>query len=301
MKTGEFIISLAKQSGSELTEDQTTAISEIATDLPDDIATKIQGSLFTMESALANPDIINKLKAESLDAVDQKMLEFATEFGLDDGFKHNLKETKGTYNRIDSIKKAVLENHKLALEKVKEGAPAGDQEELQKEISKLNAQIALHNDNTVSQQDHDDAIEGYEDMLKEGANKMLGLKANSLFAGQNWAMDISQEANMATAMGLFNSELANKNINLVDDNGLKLQTKEGSPYYVENKEVSPQDFANTLLAGHKLLKVTDTTTATTPTTTTVTGAGNGEIHPSVVGALAQLKAAEDAKTLTTTV
>ncbi len=265
MKTGDFIISLAKQGKIELDDAQTKAISEIATDLPDDIATQLQGSLFTMESALANPDIINKLKAESLDAVDLKMKEFAQQFNLDEGFMHNLKETKGTYNRIESIGKAVLESHKLALEKAKEGAPAGDQEELNNKIAELNAQIASHNDNTISKQEHDDTIEGYEETLKENTAMMLGLKTNSLFSGSNWAMKVSDEANMATAMGLFNAELASKNIKLIDDNGtLKLQTNEGSPYYEKNIEVTPKGFADTLLAGHKLLKVTETPPGTPP-------------------------------------
>lgn len=293
MKTGDLIISLATQSGAELTDDQTKAISEIAIETPDDIATKIKGSLFTVESALANPDIINKLKAESLDAVDQKMLEFATEFGLDDGFKHNLKEIKGTYKRIDSIQKAVAASHLSALEKAKEGAPAGDQEELQKEITKLNSQIATHNDSTVSKSDHDDTVQGYEDMLTDNAKAMLQLKSNSLFVGQNWAMDVAPEVNLATAQTLFAAEMVSNNIKLVDDNNtLKLQTQEGTPYFVDNKEVTPQDFANTLLAGKKLLKVTDSSTTSTSTTSTTVTDTNG-LKPEVVNALGQLQKAQD--------
>ena len=284
MKTGEFIISLAKQSNIELDDEATKAIQEIATDLSDEVATKIQGSLFTVESALANPDIINKLKAESLDAVDQKMKDFAKGFGLDEGFLHNLSETKGTYNRIDAVGKAILANQKLALEKAKEGAPKGDQKELQAEITKLNEQIASKNDDTISKQDHEDMVGGFEDMLKENAKAMLKLRANTLFSSQNWAMEVSQEANMATANGLFYTELDAKGINLVDDNGLKLQTKEGTPYFVDNKEVTPQDFANSLLAGHKLLKVTDTKTTVTTPTTTITGNG---MDASVVAAAAK--------------
>lgn len=291
MKTGEFIISLAKQGGVELDEAQTKALSESATDLQDDIATSIQGSLFTKESALANPDIINNLKAQSLDAVDSKMEELAKSFGLDEGFIHNLKETKGTYNRIDLIGKTILTNQNTALEKAKEGAPKGDQKELQAEISKLNKQIEDHTENTISKQDHEDMIEGFEDIQDENAIAMLQLKANSLFSGQNWAMDVDPEVNLTTAKTLFNAELATQNITLVDDNGiLKLQTQEKSPYYVDNKEVTPQSFVNTLLAGKKLLKVTDTKTTGTGAQI-ITGGEN--IDPSVVGALATLQKSMD--------
>ncbi len=295
MKAGELIISLAEAGAVEMTDEAKKVIEEVTLDLPDEFAAQLKGSLFTVESALANPDIINKLKAESLDAVDQKMVEFATDFGLDDGFKHNLKEIKGTYNRIDSIKKAVLANQKLALEKAKEGAPAGDQEELQKEITKLNTQIASHTDSTVSKTDHQDVIDGYEDMLTENAKAMLQLKSNSLFVGQNYAMEVDPEINITTAQTLFAAELASKNINLVDDNNtLKLQTQEGTPYFVDNKEVTPQDFANTLLAGKKLLKVTDSSSpASTPTTPTTIVGGDG-LDASVIAALAKAKASNDA-------
>ena len=127
-------------------------------------------------------------------------------------------------------------------------------------------------------------VGGFEDILKENAKAMLKLRANTLFSSQNWAMEVSQEANMATANGLFYTELDAKGINLVDDNGLKLQTKEGTPYFVDNKEVTPQDFANSLLAGHKLLKVTDTKTTVTTPTTTITGNG---MDASVVAAAAK--------------
>ncbi|KKN74669.1 hypothetical protein LCGC14_0388710 [marine sediment metagenome] len=293
MNNGELIISLAKQGGVELDEAQTKVIKEMTIDLPGDVATNIQGSLFTVESALANPDIINKLKAESLDAVDQKMQEFAKTLGLDDGFIHNLKETKGTYNRIDSVGKAILQNQTVALEKAKEGAPKGDQKELQAEIEKLNKQIAVSGENIVTKTDHEDMVEGFEDMLKENAKAMLNLKANTLFANQNWAMDVDPEVNLTTAQTLFNGELAAKGIKLVDDNGiLKLQTGEGTPYFVDNKEVKPQDFANTLLAGKKLLKVTDP--APTPTPIPVPGGGDGT-DPAVQAAM--LKAAESVKNI----
>lgn len=292
-KTGDLIISLAKQGGVELDEAQTKAIQEIATDLPEGIASKIQSSLFTIESAKANTDIINSLYSDSLDPIDQRLVTLAKDFGLDEGFMHNLKETKSTYKRMDAISKAILDNKKVALEKAAENAPAGDQEELQKEIVKLNTQIASHGDNTITKTDHEDMIEGYEDMLKGNAAAMLALKSNSLFAGQNWAMDVSPEANMATAQGLFSSELVTKGIQLVDDNGtLKLQTKEGKPYFVENKEVTPQDLANTTLAGHKLLKVTDTTNNNKPVNTTTTVTGNG-VDASVAGALAQAQGSMD--------
>lgn len=291
MKTGDFIISLAEQGGVELDEAQTKAISEIATDLPEGIETKIQGSLFTVESALANSEITGKIKSENFDAVDQKLIEVAKVLGLDEGFLHQLKETKGTFNRMESVGKAVLQVQKSALEKAAEGAPKGDQKELQDEIKKLNAKIASHTDDNVSKTDHQDVIDGYEDMLTDNAKALLQLQANSLFAGQNWAMDVDAEVNVMTAKMLFNTELAAKGINLVNDNGiLKLQSEEGKPYFVDNKEVTPQAFANDLMAGKKLLKVTDPKIKV-PTPTIITEGGT---DPSVAAAMAKAQESMDA-------
>ena len=290
--TGDFIISLAKQGGVELDETQTKAITDIATELPEGIGDKIQENLFTKESALANPDIINKLKAESLDAVDQKMLEFATNLGLDEGFKHNLKETKGTYKRIDAVEKALLANHKVALEKAKEGAPAGDQEELNQKIVELNNQIASHGENFVSKQDHEDMASGFEATIDEHAAAMLQMNTKNLFAGVNWAVDqVSNDINTTTSLGIVNAELTSKNIKLVNKEGaLKLETQEGTPYFVDNKEVTPQELAKALVSRDKLEKVTDNKTQSTQTTAVV----NGGIDASVQGALLKAQASNQA-------
>jgi len=265
MKTGDLIASLAKQTGTEISDEQSKVIQEITQEIPDEVANQIKTNLFTKESALANPDIINKLKAESLDAVDGKLKDMAKDLGLDEGFIHNLSEVKGTYNRMDSVKKAVLEAHKQSL--LNKETKGGD---LQDEIANLNKELANLKDTTIGKQDHEDMIKTYEDNLKEHASRMLNLRAEGLFSNAKWAMDISPEANLQTAMGLLNSELKNKELNLVNTNGqLSLQTKEGSEFYVENKAVTPQEFANNLLAGHKLLKVSEPT-QTTPTVVNTT-------------------------------
>ncbi len=293
MKTGEFITSLAKQSDITLDDEQTKVIDEMTTEIPGDIAKTIQSSLFTKESALANTEIINHLKAESLDPVDQKLKEFAKESGLGEGFLTQLSETKGTYKRFESVTKAVIAANKLALEKAGEGA-SGDDSELQEKIKQLNADLLKAKEGTISETDHQDMIDGYEDILKENAGSLKEMKMQNVFSGQNWAMDVPSQVNVATAMGLLNNDLASKGLSVVDDNGsLKLQTKEGSAYFVENKEISLQDFATSVLASNKLLKVKDA--PATGATTVVVPGGDGALQN--VDALATLqKASEEAAT-----
>ena len=294
---GDFIISLAEQASVELTDAQSTAISEIAKELPDDIATQIQGGLLTVDSAIANTQVRDKIRSEVFDGVDGKLKNMAMELGLDSDFIKKIGENKETFKNISFLSSTVAKIHKEALVKAKDGAPAGDQKELQDEITKLNAQISSHNDSTVSKADHDDTVEGYEDMLKENAKAILQMKANGLFSNSNWAMDVPSEINVATAMGLFNSELASKGLSLVEDNGtLKLQTQEGKDHFVDNKPVTPKDLASSILATNKLLKVTDTKSdGTGAAPATITGADG--LSSEVVGALSQLtKAAEEKQT-----
>lgn len=294
MKTGELITSLAEQSGIKLDDDQTKVINEMTTEIPGDIAKTIQSSLFTKESALANTEIINHLKAESLDPVDQKLKEYAKESGLGEGFIQQLSETKGTYKRFESVVKAVTAANKLAIEKAGEGA-SGDDSELQEKIKELNAEILTAKEGVISKTDHQDMIDGYEDILEENAGSLKQMKMQNVFSGQNWAMDVPSQVNVATAMGLLNSDLALKELSVVDENGsLKLQTKEGSAYFVDNKEISLQDLASSVLASNKLLKVTDTPKPGA-TTVVVPGAGGSELKN--VDALATLqKASEEAAT-----
>lgn len=268
--TGDFIISLAEQSGATLDEAQTKSIQAIETELPEGIAEQIQGSLYTVESALANSEITNKIKSESLDAVDQKLQSMAMQLGQDSDFVQKLKDTKGTYKGMDLFASAVLATHKAALEKAKEGAPKGEQKELQDEITKLNGQLSELGETHVLKTDHDAIIATHNTQLSENAQALLQMKQVNLFAGKNWAMkDLSPEVNTLTANTLFNTELTAKGLKLVDVEGiLKLQTKEDKPYFVENKEVTPLNLVDSMLAGHKLLTVSDSKTPITTTTTT---------------------------------
>lgn len=286
--TGDLIISLAEQSGATLDEAQIKSIQAIETELPEGIAEKIQGSLYTVESALANPEITNKIKADSLDAVDQKLQSMAMQLGQDSDFVQKLKDTKGTYKGMDLLGVAVLASHQAALEKAKEGAPKGDQKELQAEITKLNGQLSEFGETHVSKTDHEAMVEKHNSQLSDNAQALLQMKQVDLFAGKNWAMkDLSPQVNTLTANTLLNTELVAKGLKIVDVEGiLKLQTKEDKPHFVDNKEVTPHNFVDSLLAGHKLLMVSDPKNPA-PTPTPVP---NNGIDASVAAAMA--KAAE---------
>lgn len=268
-KLGELVLALAKQTGVDVKDKGLVAAIKAVekVELPEEIVTTIQDSLFTMESALANPDIIGKLKAESLNAVDEKLFAMVEAFKLGDGFLHNLKETKGTYNRIESVQKAILDKNKVDLEAAKADPKADPKdkeklEELNRKIVGLNADVLKAKEGTVSKEEHDTAIAKYE---KQALNSLIG----GLFSDTKFAMDqIPRETNILTATSLFSSKVAEKGLTLVNDNGtMKFKTKEDSPYYIDNKEVMPKMFADQLLTDNSLIKVNDPSPTPAPTPT----------------------------------
>ncbi|PCJ57926.1 MAG: hypothetical protein COA65_08685 [Rhodospirillaceae bacterium] len=270
MILGDLLNSLAKTAGIDEKDENLVklmAIKEVATaEIADDLGSKIQSSLMTMDAALNNPEIVNKLKAESLNPVDDKLNTLAKDtFGMDDTFIETLKNTKGTYNRMDLFASSVLKAHQTAI-KVLEETKAGTtnpevKSELQGEIDRLNGELSGIKDSTVSSAEHKEMIDGYESLMQE-------LQLKNMFSNYNYAMDVSKDVNIGVASSIFQNELHKRGVELVNENGnLVLKTKldngEYTKYFVDNKEITPKDMADRLFAEHKLLKVNGTPEPTT--------------------------------------
>ena len=117
-------------------------------------------------------------------------------------------------------------------------------------------------DTTISSIEHQSKVDDYE-------NNILDLHKKNLFSNYNYALDVSKDVSILTASSLFNSELAKLGVELVNDNGnlvlkTKLENGDYTKYFKDNKEITPKDLADGLLAEHKLLKVSDTPVAPLP-------------------------------------
>lgn len=277
MLLGEFLNSLAKMSSIDEKDENLVkllGIKEVATaEISDELGSKIQSSLMTLDAALNNPEIVNKLKAESLNAVDDKLGALAKDvFKTDDAFIEALKGTKGTYNRMDLFAKHISEAHATAirvLEEAKGGTDdKGAKAELQKKIDELNLELSGAKENTVPSTDHQDTIDGYEDII-------LKLHKKGLFSNYNYIKTIERDVAEIAGISYFDNELLKRGVKLVNNEGvLSLETGEGTKYFVDNKEVTPKDLADGLLAEHKLLEVngTPTTPVVTPLVAPIPGA-----------------------------
>lgn len=276
MLLGEFVNSLAKMAGVDEKDENLVkllAVKEVATaEVADELSSAIQSKLMTLEAALNNPEIVNKLKAESLNAVDDKLVSLAKDkFEMDDTFIETLKGTKGTYNRMDLFVNSIQEAHKTAikvLEDAKEGTGDTGKAELQKKIEELNGELVTIKEGTVPLNDHNE-------MVKNNELKMLDLHKKNLFSNYNYALDVSKEVNVLTASSLFDNELNKLGVTIVNENGnLVLKTKLEDGNYTkyfnkENKEITPKELADGLFAEHKLLKVNGNVTPPVPVGTPV--------------------------------
>lgn len=284
MLLGELVNSLAKMAGIEEKDENLTkllAVKEVATaEVADDLSTAIQSKLMTTEAAMNNPEIVNKLKAESLNAVDDKLGTLAKDiFKFDDAFVESLKTTKGTYNRMDLFVKQISETHAAAiktLEEAKEGT--GDPKakaELQLQIDGLNGELATLKESTVSSADHQNTVDGYEE-------KILKLHKKGLFSNYNYIKTIERDVAEIAGISYFDNELIKRGVTLVNKEGvLSFETKEGTKYFDDkNKEVTPKELADGLLAEHKLLEVNGDpipTPTPSPTDTPISTPVNGAV------------------------
>lgn len=282
MLAGDFFNSLAKMAGIDEKDENLVkllAIKEVATaEVADDLANKITGSLMTKDGALNNKEIVDEIWAKAMNPVDDKLNALAKDvFNMDDTFIDTMKNTKGTYSRMDLFAKQISEVQKAAikvLEEAKDGT--GDPKaktELQAKIDTLNGELVTLKESTVSATEHQETIDGYEGII-------LDQHVKNMFSNYDYAMDVSKDVNIGVASSIFQNELTKLGVELVNDSGnlalkTKLESGEYAEYYnKEHKKVTPKDLADGLLAEHKLLKVTNGTPPTpvgTPLATPIPG------------------------------
>ncbi len=286
MNFGDLFTSLATAAGIPADNEhfvKIMAMKDVITpDVPDEFSSSILSGLMTKDAALNNPDIINTLKAQSLNPVDEKIYTIAKEiFELDDAFISPIKETKGTYNRLDLFAKNLKEIYGKKLEEAKANPDNKIDnkkivEEFEAKILALNNQVLGYKDH-VTKDEHQEMIEGYEE-------KILGNMLSGLLGNYNYIFkDIAKEDQVNLATSAINTELQKRGVVLMNENGnlvlrQPIEGGEHTKYMVENKEFTPKDLADKTLSDRKLLMVNDpgTPPATPPGTPLALPPTNGD-------------------------
>ena len=293
MNTGDFITSLATLAGIPTENEnfvKVMANKELATaDFPDELASGMLGKLLTFEAAKNNSEIAKHFKAEALNAVDGKLLDYVSKYELGDDFSATLKNTQGSYNKMDKFTDALNKRFSEQLEAAKNITDDPKMKDKIQEhiemINKLNGELSAIKESHVERSKLDDLKDGYEGMI-------LNEKLNNKLSSYDYALPTSKEVNIKTALSLLENSFTDKSVKVVNDEGtLKLRTSDDMDYFLESKKISLTDFIDTMMADHKLLKVSD---ATKPTT-------NGTSPPIAVGSDAPeglAQAVQEAEALT---
>jgi hypothetical protein len=217
-----------------------------ALDISDELVTKFNTSYLTVEAAKSNSEIKKHFYAPALNGVDSEILNTIQELEIDEDIKAEILAEKNTYKRVNLLAKKVKE-----LESKKSGATKGEKADLSKQIEALNGQIKEEKLNTAK-------LLGEKD--KEYSDKLKNVYLTQKFSDPKlkYASELATQENFLLPKTILQKELAAKKLRVVIENeDLKLETEDGTPYFENNDKIEFTGFRDRVLAQHKLLEVTN--------------------------------------------
>lgn len=283
MKTGEFLNKLAVKSGIAATDKHLMGLlskSEFANEeIPDDLAKAIDEALMTEDAAKANPNVIKKIKGETLNGADALVDRILKDFGYDDADIADIKSEKNTFSRIEKTANAI----KL-LEAKKAGANTNtDKAALQRQIEELNNKI--RESVTTSEKT-------LADLKASHINELTNAELKALLAPKKFALpeDMDQRLKNDIALSAVNAELKTKGLQIVNTNGaLDIKRTDGTDAYDStNRKIDVTNFVDGVLAQNKLLAVNSAEPATPASpTTTIPGPNTQNVNQNAVNKIRQ--------------
>ncbi len=276
MKIGEFLNKLATKGGIDATDKHLIDIlskSEIANaDINDELANKIDISLMTVEAAKSNPDVIKKIKGETLNGADALIDRLLAESGYDEADIADIKADKNTFNKIEKTAKKIKE-----LEAKKAGANKPDKEAYQKQIDDLNGKMR---DTATA---HEKAI---NDIKSTHATELTHLELKSILATKKMTLpeDMAPALKNEIALNAVKAELQAKGFQIVNTNGtLEVKRTDGTDAYdASNRKVGLTELIDGALAQNKLLAVTDPNQPMAPVQQVIPGQNTQVVNQNAV-------------------
>lgn len=249
---GEFIAKLASMAGMSPTDPDLVSIlssSEFSNyKMPEGIAYKINSSLLTADSARNNEALRRHYHAEILNGLDNNIENTLEKYSIDGDIAETIRSEKKTTEKYNKL----IEKLNDVYAKKATATNSGDKADLEKEISRLNAQIKELNDKVKTAPVERDAF--WTERLKGKA--IQNMLQSYKFAGEN---NIPKDVLIETASVLLNRKLNEAKVKLEynpDTDSIGLKTESGMDFYKDNSPVSFKSFADSVLAESKLLDVT---------------------------------------------
>lgn len=218
--------------------------------VPDDLISKADQALMTLDGAKQNIQLKNHFKAIDLSPVDKQIEEVLDEFQVEPEDRQHVLTAENSYKRIKSLASKLVE-----LEGRKSKAATGDKKALTDEISKLNAQIVQERTKYQSEMN---------ELKKNNDSILLNMAIENVLNGYTYTDTISTDAARAAAKDLlFKQFTKDKAKPLLRDGQIKLvnTADETLAYMVNNQEVDFKPYTDKVVGDNKLLKVSGTPTA----------------------------------------
>lgn len=233
-----------------LTADQITKLTGNASlasiDIEDEIATQISNAeIFTADSAVSNSKIRSKIRSEVFDGLDADTLRLAKKHGLSDEEIEELKKLDKTPAKMEKFYEKIAE-----LETKKATTSGKAKNDLEKEIEKLNGQVASVRTEFESKLDAKDA---------EYASKQIDFEISSRYNSLDYALPegVDKKTFSVGAKAILDGKLREKGIKFkLTENGLEpFNLKEDTRYFdANNTKISADDLIKSVAMEAKILK-----------------------------------------------
>lgn len=252
MKLGDFLNTMAAKIGAQ-NEQQLISLlsnSQLANvDIDDNLANRMNTGLMSLDGAKSSTDVKKHFDAMALNAIDAKLLPLAQAYGASADFDTE----KSTYKRIDILAKKIEEQIAAA-----KGASADVTKDA--EVKRLNGELQkLQQQLTSFTTDKENEI---ATLKSSHAKQMLDTLIDIDLSGKTYANKaVDAATNLTIAKAVLNAKLAERGALVVNEGG-KLKLKNSNAPELDlldegNKPVSFASFADRILAGAKLLEVSN--------------------------------------------
>lgn len=208
----------------------------------DSISNQLNKDFYTLDSALQNPEILSKARAEALNGVDTHLESIWDSSGLDSDTITALKAEKKSMVKISKTVELIRAKEQKALQ-----ATGEDKQKLVGEINKL------QNDIIQSKKEFDSKISEIESGRKLDK---INWELDGVYGTFDYTTPIEKSLAVHSAKAVIAKITADKGIKFeMSDGGLVLKTKMDTDYVEDNIKLTPKDFITKTLIENKFIKV----------------------------------------------
>lgn len=254
-KLGSILERQFKKLGIEITDDL-KALIELDTEVTDDVASKIDKGLLTIEAAKSNPDVNKLLKAQILAGVDTQIEEIIKEHGVTVG--DDFVNEKNTYQKVPMLSKLLLETGR---KKAEANSKEGVSEVLKKEREQFAAKEADYNKKLSELTTSLTTRETEFKSTRE--NDLTSFELQKLLFGKDYVFPKEMDSSLKVKIALdaINKDLVEKGLiaKRNEAGSLVITDKEGNKAYTDKHEPieNPHSYFDGVLTQNKLLNIND--------------------------------------------